>query len=129
MSNVLTSTKILDLVGLSTLMELNSGIPQVVVGLLDGPVVMDHLDLNGNHRQVPGLVGTECSQVRSTACVHGTFVAGVLCARRGSYAPAICPGCTLLVRPIFKETSPGNGVMPNVTPEELSEAIIECVVA
>ena len=127
MSNVLTSTKVLDLVGLSSLMELNSGMPEVVVGLFDGPVVMDHPNLSENLREAPGVVGGGCSQASSTACLHGTFVAGILSARRGSQAPSICPGCTLLIHPLFKETSPSSGMMPNVTPEELSEAIIESV--
>ena len=61
------------------------------------------------------------------ACMHGTFVAGMLFARRGSVAPAICPGCTLLLRPIFAETAKGNGQMPSATPKELAEAIIESV--
>ena len=59
--------------------------------------------------------------------MHGTFVAGILCARRGSTAPAICPGCTLLVRPIFPETTSRNEPLPSATPEELAAAIIECV--
>src|SRR5215208_4469097 len=105
--NNLTSIKGLDLVGLTSLMELSNGIPEVVVGMLDGPVVMDHTYLSENLREATGVVG-DCSQVSSTACLHGTFVAGVLSARRGSQAPAICPGCTLLIRPIFKETSPSN---------------------
>jgi subtilisin family serine protease len=59
--------------------------------------------------------------------MHGTFVAGILSARRGSSAPAICPDCTLLVRPIFSETTPTNGDLPSATPEELAEAIVDCV--
>jgi putative glutathione S-transferase len=31
----------------------------------------------------------------STACLHGTFVAGILSAKRASGAPAIWPSCTL----------------------------------
>jgi len=42
-------------------------------------------------------------------------------------APAICPGCTLLLRPIFAETAKGNGHMPSATPEELAEAIVDSV--
>ena len=52
---------------------------------------------------------------------------GVLSAKRDSPAPAICPGCTLLVRPIFKETAPENGAVPSTTPGELAAAIIECI--
>jgi len=37
------------------------------------------------------------------ACSHGTLVAGVLSARRDSLHPGICPGCTLVVRPIFSD--------------------------
>jgi subtilisin family serine protease len=59
--------------------------------------------------------------------VHGTFVAGILSARRGSAAPAICPDCALLVRPIFTEPSAGNGQMPNATPEELATAIADAI--
>jgi hypothetical protein len=46
-------------------------------------------------------------------------------AKRGSAAPAICPGCSLLVRPIFRETNSGNGKMPSATPQQLALAIVE----
>jgi subtilisin family serine protease len=59
--------------------------------------------------------------------MHGTLVAGILCAKRGSAVPAICPECTLLVRPIFAETTSQNFNMPSATPEELATAIIDCV--
>jgi subtilisin family serine protease len=59
--------------------------------------------------------------------MHGTFVAGILCARRGSPAPGICPGCTLLVRPIFLETAADRQTLPSATPAELAEAIAQCV--
>jgi len=61
------------------------------------------------------------------ACVHGTFVAGVLAARPSSVAPGICPGCTLLIRPIFPETTSDRTQMPSATPEQLAAAILECV--
>ena len=35
----------LDLVKLSQLMQLTSGKPEVVIGLIDGPVAVDHPDL------------------------------------------------------------------------------------
>ncbi|HEU5239583.1 MAG TPA: S8 family serine peptidase, partial [Pyrinomonadaceae bacterium] len=47
--------------------------------------------------------------------------------RRGADAPAICPDCTLLVRPIFPESSDQNPDMPSAAPEELAAAIIDCV--
>lgn len=118
----------LDLVNLTPVMARTSGIREIVVGLLDGPVAMNHPDLAGEHaHDIPGNMSSTCIQADSTACLHGTFTAGILCAKRDSQAPAICPGCTLLVRPIFKETAPGNGALPSATPEELAEAIIECI--
>ena len=44
-----------------------------------------------------------------------------------SAAPAICPGCTLLVRPIFLEPAPGNADTPSASPGELADAIVDCV--
>ncbi|RPJ42299.1 MAG: peptidase S8, partial [Chloroflexi bacterium] len=93
----------LDLVKLSTLMERTAGNPRVVVALLDGPVNMRHPELAEAKIQVIGeSQGSSCDAEGSTACRHATFIAGILCARRGSTAPAICPNCTLLVRPIFR---------------------------
>ncbi|HEX6719210.1 MAG TPA: S8 family serine peptidase [Pyrinomonadaceae bacterium] len=116
----------LDLVNLTALMELTSGKSEITVGLIDGPVVMNHPDLAGeNIRQISGKLAGTCAQASSVACMHGTFVAGILSAKRNSAAPAICPNCTLLVRPFFAETAPMNGKMPTATPQQLAEAIIE----
>jgi subtilisin family serine protease len=119
-----------DLVKLTALMELTSGRREIVVGLIDGPVAINHPDLTSEHiREIPGKLIGPCAQPPSTACMHGTSVAGILCAMRGSAAPAICPGCTLLLRPIFLEPALGNQEMPSTTPEELAAAIVECVEA
>lgn len=118
----------LDLVRLAALMERTSGIPEVKIGLIDGPVVTQHPDLAGeNLREIPGANRGTCIQANSTACLHGTFVAGILAARRSSAAPAICPDCTLVLRPIFAETTPVKGQMPSASPQELAAAIIECI--
>src|SRR5260221_8862453 len=120
----------LDLVKLTALMELTSGRPEIVIGLIDGPVAMNHSDLaSENIREIPGSLQGTCAQAISVACIHGTFIAGILCARRGSLAPAICPACTLLVRPIFLETTAGDEQMPSATAEELGAAIIESIEA
>lgn len=120
----------LDLVKLPALMELTSGRPEIVVGLIDGPVAADHPDLaEGNIKILPGKLAGICVQAGNAACLHGTFVAGILCARRSSIAPAICPNCTLLVRPIFAESNAVNGQMPGASPQELAEAIIETIEA
>lgn len=116
-----------DLVGLAPLMKLTSGRPDLVIGLIDGPVVIDHPDLNArNIREIATSRGT-CTRVASSACVHATFVAGILSARRGSAAPAICPDCTLLIRPIFAETAADGGDLPSASAEELSRAIFACM--
>jgi subtilisin family serine protease len=118
----------LDLVRLTPLIGRTSGTPEVTIGLIDGPVAMDHPELANQHvREIPGNGNGACTQANSTACLHGTFVAGILSARRGSVAPAICPECTLLVRPIFAEAKTGNGEMPSATPEELAQAILDCI--
>ena len=118
----------LDLVKLTALMELTSGRPEIVIGLIDGPVIRNHPDLAVDHiRETPGKLSGACTQNGSLACQHGTFVAGILSAKRGSPAPAICPDCTLLVRPIFAETAPVDGDMPSARPDELAEAILDCI--
>jgi subtilisin family serine protease len=118
----------LDLVGLTPLMERTRGSPGIKVGLIDGPVAIDHPDLaTENIREVPGEFAGTCARSNSTACKHGTFVAGVLLAKRGSAAPAICPGCSLLIRPIFPETISGNGHMPSATPQELASAMVATI--
>jgi subtilisin family serine protease len=126
----------LDLIKLAPLMDLTSGRPEIVVGLIDGSVAINHPDLVSQNigktpREVPGV----CTDANTIACMHGTFVAGILCAKRDSVAPAICPDCTLLVRPIFKEPTSGNGqirsdsveALPSASPQELTEAIIETI--
>jgi subtilisin family serine protease len=118
----------LDLVRLTPLIDRTSGRPDVRIGLIDGPVTMDHPELaSQNIREIPGNGSGACTQANSRACMHGTFVAGILSAKRGSVAPAICPNCTLLVRPIFAETVVSNGEIPSATPEELAQAILDCI--
>jgi subtilisin family serine protease len=118
----------LDLVGLTALMEETQGRPEIIIGLIDGPVILDHSGFAaGRIRAISGRLGGACSRSDSAACQHGTFVAGILSATRGSPAPAICPGCTLLIRPIFSESTPASSDMPSAKPEELAEAILDCV--
>lgn len=118
----------LAIVNLVRLMEISSGRAETTVALIDGPVASGHPDLSSsNIREIPGQLPGRCDRTRSVACMHGTFVAGILVATRGSAAPAICPGCTLLVRPIFAETSATGGHMPSATPRELATAITDCV--
>ena len=118
----------LDLVRMRPLVERTRGSPAVRIGLIDGPVDRDHPKFAaGDIRDVSSDSARGCSHASSDACRHGTLVAGVLHAARGSRAPAICPGCTLLTRAIFLETHSVNGSAPTASVEEVSTAIVETV--
>lgn len=126
----------LDQVGLSSIMSISSGNPDVKIGLIDGPLEYTHADFQGSRiRAIKESQLAACRNASSVACKHCTFVAGILCAKRGSSAPAICPGCTLLLRPVFIEEpqrTDNKGanealIFPSTTAEELSDAIIEVV--
>jgi subtilisin family serine protease len=118
----------LELVKLSTLMERSSGCAEIVVGLIDGPVALDHPDFDdADIRVTPRELRSSCTRNNSAACLHGTFVAGILSARRQCATPGICPKCSLLVRPIFPETVTATGNLPSATPEDLAVAIIETI--
>ncbi len=120
----------IELVNLTPLMAHTIGLPEIVIALIDGPVLMQNAALwSSNVRQLSGNLPATCAHPSSAACTHGTFVAGILSAKRGSGAPAICPGCTLLVRAIFSERAAANGDMPSATPHELAEAIVDTVKA
>ena len=116
----------LELIKLPLLMARTAGHPDVTIGLIDGPVAKGHPDLETqNIRELPGSGESNCVELGSAACRHGTFVAGMLLAKRGSAAPAICPDCSLLVRPIFSESAPRHGPLLSATPQELAAAIVE----
>jgi subtilisin family serine protease len=117
-----------ELVKLTALMERTSGRPDLKIGLIDGPVVTQHPELvHGRIHELPGKLAAGCTQLNSTACMHGTFIAGALLAQRSSTAPAICPNCTLIVRPIFAEATFGREHMPSATALDLANAINECI--
>jgi subtilisin family serine protease len=126
----------LEQVKLPSLMAISSGIPDVVIGLIDGPINFTHSAFQGSKiSTVKDSQYAECRSSNSIACMHGTFIAGMLCARRGLSAPAICPDCKVLLYPIFSEqhkealNSDNSAalLLPSSTPEELSNAIIETV--
>jgi subtilisin family serine protease len=119
----------LELVRLSALIERTSGSSHVQIGLIDGPVLTHHSDLAVNNlHEISGPNNRGiCTQATSAACLHGTFIAGILSAKRTSPAPAICPDCTLLIRPIFPEGTSGIDHMPSATPQELATAILDCL--
>lgn len=109
---------------LAPLMAETEGRPDLAIGLIDGPVASAHPALGG--ATVRHAAGAPCDRGASLACRHGTFVAGILAASRTSDTPGLCPGCTLLVRPIFNDASAPSGALPSATPEELARAILDC---
>ena len=114
----------LDLVKLPALMQRTRGDPGMQVAIIDGPVaIRDPAFAGARLSEVPGHRGI-CDLAGSMACLHGTFVAGILCARPGSGAPAICADCTFLVRPVFAEA---NGEIPIATADELADAMLDCL--
>jgi subtilisin family serine protease len=120
----------LELVRLRPLMARGQGRPELTLALIDGPIAVDHADFSqARIREIPGRSGSSCSRLESAACMHATFVAGILLARRGCPSPAICPGCTLIVRPIFAESMKPESQMPSATPVELARAIVDVVQA
>jgi subtilisin family serine protease len=123
-----TSLLALELIKLEALMARTRGIPEIGIGLIDGPVATGHPELAHRHpREIPGAAAAACAKAESMACLHGTFIAGILSAKPNSAAPAICPDCTLLIRPVFAETSLERDRMPSATPLDLAAAIIECI--
>ena len=116
----------LEMVKLADLMKLTSGSPAVAVGLIDGPVAKNHPDLATHQLRDVG-ANPACSPSNSTACIHGTCVAGILFAKRSSSSPGICPDCTLLVRPVFAESTSSQGDLPSATPDELASALVDCI--
>ncbi|MEU4426913.1 S8 family serine peptidase [Actinoplanes sp. NPDC024001] len=107
-------------VGLPAVMRRGAGDRHVRIAIVDGPV-QDHPLLD--QAPIVSLPVPEPPGADDGARAHGTFVAGILAAPRGSAAPAISPGCTLLVRPI--RTGAAASLPP--APDRLADAILDCV--
>lgn len=117
-------------------MKISSGNPDIKIGLIDGPLDYTHPAFQGSRiRAVKESQLAACKSASSIACRHCTFVTGILCAKRGSSSPAICPECTLLLRPVFMDETPRNGdkglnewaSFPTTKPDELADSIIELI--
>ncbi len=120
----------LKMVKLTRLMRLTSGRPEITIGLIDGPVAVALPDLSYEfiHKIHPFKeLDGRCNQKNSPACLHGTFIAGILSGKRGASAPSICPHCTLLLCPIFSETISDKEPLPSAATEDLAIAIIKCI--
>ncbi|MFJ7068712.1 S8 family peptidase [Streptomyces sp. NPDC101115] len=117
---------LLDLVGLTPVMARTTGRASVVVGLIDGRVALDHPAFAGRAvRELRPTGGTGACRGGDVCCAHGTAVAGLIAGSRG-----VCPGCTLLSRPLFADRPAGGGpatCLTGVRTGELAEAIVEIV--
>ena len=62
----------LRLVGLPPVMSRTSGSPDILIGLVDGPVDLSHQGLNTSNVRVLGSNGpsASCTQTTSLACMH-----------------------------------------------------------
>ena len=70
---------IFDLIHLQPLMNITKGSSQINIGLIDGPIAINHPDLNTkNIIQIEAKQSGACSVTNSIACNHGTFIAGIL---------------------------------------------------
>jgi subtilisin family serine protease len=120
----------LELVNLRSLMDRTAGRSEIVVALIDGPVLMANpRQWSSQVHYMDGDLSAICLRAGSAACSHGTFIASVLAAKRETPAPAICPGCTLLVRTIFPEELAKDQTEPSASPKELAAAIVDVVKA
>lgn len=118
----------LEITRMKRLMAATEGRPGIVIGVIDGPVDTSHNDFKGARlRGISSSPAVTCSVMSGSSCLHGTFVAGMLCAGRSARFPGICPGCTLLIRPIFHDGRSKARTGPAVTPGELARAIIGTV--
>src|SRR5262249_57042626 len=110
----------LEVVKVSPLMARTTGRPEVTIGLIDGPVAIGHPDLESESiRELPAVNGGSCAVSSSTACQHGTFVAGVVAAQKGAPTPPARPRCTFLVRPRFLWAQSWNMTMTIAHPHRL----------
>lgn len=116
----------LEIINVKFLMDRTDGNSDIVIGIIDGPVETSHPDLEKAKIRRLSNSDNSCKLKSSLACQHGTFIAGILAAQRSSRAPAICPGCNIVVRQIFCEDV-GDGQCPIVTPDHLSAALVETV--
>jgi subtilisin family serine protease len=116
---------------LHSLMNISSGSPDVPIGVIDGPVDLSHPAFSESRiKTVKHSQLSACKNASSIACTHGTFVTGILSAKRGLPAPAICPSSQIIIYPIFRESISNltNDIpFPSSTAEDLSTAIIETI--
>ena len=115
-----------DLFGIRSLMQRTTGDSRVRVALIDGPVDTRHAGFADS--QIIFLRNLSDASDADAAVAHGTAIAGVLFASRRSSAEGICPGCTMVIRPIFGFWENG-GRLDGPIAADVAAAVIECVEA
>jgi subtilisin family serine protease len=115
---------------LTSLMAKSTG-RGISIGVIDGPVDLNHEAFTGSKiRTTKNSEVAACRNADNIACIHGTFVTGILTGRRETQAPALCPDCEIILRPIFpEEANEQHFKLPSTSPEELAQAIVECIKA
>jgi PatG C-terminal/Subtilase family/PatG Domain len=88
-----------------------------LVAVIDGPCEV--AGLSDVLERLPTQIGAQqCDAARDNGCAHGTFVIGLLGARRDAVVPGLCPDCRLLHIPLsFDEAQPRGSV------KKLAEAV------
>jgi hypothetical protein len=95
----------------------------ILVAIIDGPY--DDAVLSRILAQKPiGLGNERCGINPNTACSHGTFIMGLLGARRDALLPGMCPDCSFLHIPLFIDE-----IAPSATVDELAKALRSAVTA
>ncbi len=122
--------EILQLIRGAEVFEETAGTSDLLIGIIDGPIATNLPDFQGTTFQtLENEGGVTCQLDSSFACQHGTFITGVLGANRNSEAPALCPDCHFLLRPIFCEEGISGKSCPIVTPKDLADALLEVMEA
>lgn len=120
----------LEIIRMNRLTAASSGRPEITIGVIDGPVDTSHDAFkDARIKGISSSTVLTCREKTGNSCCHGTFVAGMFCAGRSTRFPGICPDCTLLVRPVFRDGLSMQNNSPAVTPGDLARAIIETVIA
>lgn len=100
-----------------------TGSATVSVAVIDGPY--DATALSQILAQRPVSLGdVNCGFNPKDGCRHGTFVIGLLGARRDALIPGLCPDCRLLHVPIFVDEH-----APRASVDKLADAITLAVAA
>jgi hypothetical protein len=93
-------------------LQLESSGP-VPVAVIDGPYDDDALSVI--LAQDPIALGEgNCGINPNSACDHGTFVLGLLGARKDAPIPGLCPDCELLHIPLFVDEKAPSASVPDL---------------